>query len=181
MDLSNMGIEIGAILSFIAGGGITAYIKSRYDLSQTMKKDQLAFDQQELIKYKENSANLEQRILSLESSQIQSSIPEWRKDCTGRYDFVNLSYELYVLLPLGKSKTDIIGRTDAEIFAEWPEFVSIIQSLDREAVISARKFAIRRNVVFPKAEGNVMLIKEVAQSFDGRIALIGRSYPEDSI
>lgn len=181
MDLPNMSTEISAAVSFVVGGGLVAFIKSVYDYSQTVKRDQLAFDQQELIKYKDKTLTLEQRVVSLESSQIQSSVPEWRKDCSGRYDFVNLAYELYVLLPLNKARSDIIGRTDAEIFAEWPEFVAIIQSLDREAVVSARKFAIRRNVIFPKAEGNVMLIKEVAQSFDGRIVLIGRSYPETNL
>ena len=54
----------------------------------------------------------------------------------------------------------------------------MIKSLDREAIVSTRKFAIRRNVIFPNQEEQVMLIKEVTQTSDGRIVLIGRCYPE---
>ena len=89
-----------------------------------------------------------------------------------------MAYELAILLPLSKNKLDIIGKTDEEIFGIWPDFVEMIKSLDKEAIVSIRKFAIRRNVIFPNREEQVMIIKEVAQAFDGRIVLIGRCYPE---
>lgn len=171
-----------AVLSFILGGGLTTFLKSTYDYYRTVKLDERDFTEKELSNCKNKTASLEQRTLSLESAQVQSCVPEWRKDCTGRYEFVNLAYEMTILLPIGKHRSDIIGKTDEEIFAAWPEFVSLIQSLDKEAVISIRKFAIRRNVIFPSNQEQVMLIKEVAQSsLDGRIILIGRSYPETLI
>lgn len=167
------------LFTFILGGGLTAFAKGMYDYFHTAKVDNMAFDEKELSKYKEKTTSLESRILNLEAAQIQSCVPEWRKDYTGRYEFVNLAYEVSILLPLGKQKSDIIGKTDDEIFDRWPTFVALIKSLDQEAVISVRKFAIRRNVVFPNQGEQVMLIKEVAQSsYDGRIILIGRSYPE---
>lgn len=183
MELASLSTylpQITSIVSFIVGGGAIAFLKSKYDYTQQQKKDNLAFDQVELGKYKERTVSLEQRLLSLESSMIQSSVPEWRKDCTGRYEYINLAYELaYIkLLPLSKNKLDIIGKTDEEIFGIWPDFVEMIKSLDREAIVSTRKFAIRRNVIFPNREEQVMLIKEVAQTSDGRIVLIGRCYPE---
>lgn len=181
MELASLSTylpQITSIVSFIVGGGAIAFLKSKYDYTQQQKKDNLAFDQVELGKYKERTVSLEQRLLSLESSMIQSSVPEWRKDCTGRYEYVNLAYELAILLPLNKNKLDIIGKTDSEIFSIWPDFVEMIRSLDKEAIVSIRKFAIRRNVVFPNREEQVMIIKEVAQAFDGRIVLIGRCYPE---
>lgn len=181
-QLFDLNPQVTAVISFILGGGLTALLKSTYDYYRTVKLDDQAFDERELSKYKDKTASLEQRILSLESAQVQSCVPEWRKDCTGRYEFVNLAYEMTILLPLGKQRSDIIGKTDEEIFEGWPEFVSLIKSLDKEAVISIRKFAIRRNVIFPSHQEQVMLIKEVAQSsFDGRIILIGRSYPETLI
>jgi len=181
MELASLSTylpQITSIVSFIVGGGAIAFLKSKYDYTQQQKKDNLAFDQVELGKYKERTVSLEQRLLSLESSRIQSSVPEWRKDCTGRYEYINLAYELAILLPLSKNKLDIIGKTDEEIFGIWPDFVEMIKSLDKEAIVSIRKFAIRRNVIFPNREEQVMIIKEVAQAFDGRIVLIGRCYPE---
>lgn len=183
MEIGNLlnSTEMGAIVSFIVGGGLMAVLKSIYDYQTTAKKDKLAFDQQELQKYKERTSSLEQRLLSLESSLIQSSIPEWRKDCSGRYEYINMAYEMAILLPLQKTKIEIIGKTDEEIFDDWPDFVKLLKSLDQEAVTSVRKFAIRRNVQFPNREEDVMLIKEIAQAFDGRIVLIGRSFPETKL
>lgn len=181
MELASLSTylpQITSIVSFIVGGGAIAFLKSKYDYTQQQKKDNLAFDQVELGKYKERTVSLDQRLLSLESSMIQSSVPEWRKDCTGRYEYINLAYELAILLPLSKNKLDIIDKTDEEIFGIWPDFVEMIKSLDKEAIVSIRKFAIRRNVIFPNREEQVMIIKEVAQAFDGRIVLIGRCYPE---
>lgn len=183
MEIGNLlsSTEMGAIVSFIAGGGLMAFLKSVYDYQTTAKKDKLAFDQQELQKYKEKTSSLEQRLISLESSVIQSSTLEWRKDWSGRYEYINMAYEMAILLPLRKTKIEIIGKTDEEIFDDWPDFVNLLKSLDQEAVTSVRKFAIRRNVRFPNREEDVMLIKEIAQAFDGRIVLIGRSFPETKL
>lgn len=184
MEIGNLitSTEVGAIVSFIVGGGLMAFLKSIYDYQTTAKKDKLAFDQQELQKYKERTSSLEQRLLSLESSAlIQSCIPEWRKDCSGRYEYINMAYEVAILLPLRKTKIEIIGKTDEEIFDDWPDFVKLLKSLDQEAVTSVRKFAIRRNVQFPNREEEVMLIKEIAQAFEGRIVLIGRGFPETKL
>ncbi len=186
MEIGNLitSTEVGAIVSFIVGGGLMAFLKSIYDYQTTAKKDKLAFDQQELQKYKERTSSLEQRLLSLESSLIQSSIPEWRKDCSGRYEYINMAYEMDILLPLREAKEEeieIIGKTDEEIFDDWPDFVKLLKSLDQEAVTSVRKFAIRRNVQFPNREEEVMLIKEIAQTFEFRIVLIGRSFPETKL
>ncbi len=184
MEIGNLitSTEVGAIVSFIVGGGLMAFLKSIYDYQTTAKKDKLAFDQQELQKYKERTSSLEQRLLSLEASAlIQSNIPEWRKDCSGRYEYINMAYEMAILLPLQKTKIEIIGKTDEEIFDDWPDFVKLLKSLDQEAVTSVRKFAIRRNVQFPNREEEVMLIKEIAQAFESRIVLIGRGFPETKL
>lgn len=77
-------------------------------------------------------ANQELHDTQRSQSDILNSIPGfiYVKDCDFRYSFVNLeSASLFGLDP-----ADMIGKTDAELFAE--DFASLMQELDREVVES---------------------------------------------
>ncbi len=162
------------ILSFIGGGGIVTVFKLYYD----KKANDLSFFEEELARYKTAYEHLKQEVEKLKLSILPSAVPEWRKDTKGRYVYVSPVYEVFLLLPLELSVNDLIGKTDEEVFSDYPDFVQTLKSIDLEARRSLKKFAIRRNVKFPGHPESLMVIKEITQSVDGITYYIGRCYPE---
>lgn len=162
------------ILSFIFGGGLATWYKIYFD----KRAQDLSFFEEELKRYKEAYDHLKSEVDKLKLSILPSAVPEWRKDIRGRYVYVSPNFELFLLLPLDFTSADVIGKTDEEVFKDYPEFIEVLRSLDFEVRRSMRKFAVRRNVKFPGHPETLMVITEISQAIDGMTYFIGRCYPE---
>lgn len=162
-----------ALISFVLGGGVIGYLKFYLE----SRKDNRSLLQEDLALYKDRYHELRQELDELSILLIPSSAPEWRKNYRGEYEYISPSYEISILLGLGFAKSDIIGKTDAEIFKSHPEFVTLLGEIDAEARKSPRRFAVRYNVYFPGNPEQMMVIKEIAQNISGRNYFIGRCYP----
>lgn len=174
---------LNIIIAFIAGvggagGGLIAYLKFFSDTSNQSRQNKLTFDEAELGKYKGGYADLQRQVDALNLALIPSPSPEWKKDSKRRYVYVSPSYEIGVLLPLGLSASDVIGKTDADIFVEYPEFVKVLEDIDDEAQRGSDHLAIRHGVYFPKNSRQMMVIKEIAQNVKRDTFYVGRSYPD---
>ena len=164
---------IASAISLIAGGGLVSYLKFRAESN----KDGRSVLKEELELYKVRYHELRQELDALSTLLIPSAAPEWRKNYRGEYEYISPSYEVTILLRRYKTKEDVIGKTDAEIFKSYPDFVSLLTSIDEEAKNSNRRYAVRFNVLFPGNHDQMMIIKEVAQNIAGRNYFIGRCYP----
>ncbi|RTL06230.1 hypothetical protein EKK58_05935 [Candidatus Dependentiae bacterium] len=160
-------------VTFIVGGGLVSYLKFFADKS----KEHRSVLEEELSLFRKRYTELRQELDELSVLLIPSAAPEWRKNYKGEYEYVSPSYEVNILLGLGLAKSDIIGKKDAEVFGDYPEFVSLLKAIDNEARLSPRRYAIRFNVQFPGSEEKHMVIKEIAHSIAGKNYFIGRCYP----
>lgn len=167
-------IILTGALSFLFGGGIISYLK----FYQDTRKSDLTFIEEDLKRYKEAYEQLRLEIDKLKLTLLPSAVPEWRKDIKGRYVYVSPNYEIFILLPLNLSGEDVIGRTDEEIFHQYPEFVKELKLIDDQARHSLKKFAVKRDIKVPGQEGSLMIIKEITQNVDGVTYFVCRCYPE---
>lgn len=166
------------IFTFITGAGsvgILAYLRYFRDV----KVDDRTFNEQELAKYKAKLEQMDAQMTRLEMSSINSTAPEWRKDSQRRYQYVSPSYEMSVLVPLGLTLNDIQGKTDREIFKDYPDFVKTLNSIDDDAQKSPEHITVRRGVRFPFNQNQKVVIKEITQATRGGSFYIGRCYPEE--
>lgn len=161
-----------------AGSGLIAYLKWFSESGRKAREDKATFDQRELDRYRESYGALQKQIDALNIAVIPSPSPEWKKDGRRRYIYVSASYELSVLLPLGMSGADVIGKTDAEIFKDFPAFVAVLNRIDEEAQRGLDHIAIQHGVFFPKNPRQMMVIKEIAQNVKRETLYIGRAYPD---
>lgn len=168
---------ITGVASFVFGGGLS--ILSYLKFFQDRKKDNLTFIEEELKRYKQAYEDLRIEVDKLKLAMVPSPVPEWRKDIWGRYVYVSPNYELLILLPLELTGVDVIGKTDVEVFADYPDFAKTLRDIDDEARISLKKFAIRRNIPFPGHAMTLMVIKEISQNIDGQTYFTGRCYIEN--
>lgn len=166
---------IGLFGLILGSGGLHQYLKFFHNKN----KDNQTFDETEAAKYKAAYNELEQEVNKLKLLITPSPAPEWRKDYMRRYVYVSPSYEISVLFPLGKVSHDVLGKSDEEIFGEFPEFVEIIRQIDDEAMRRDDRVAVRRNVTFPTKETKQVIIKEVAHGGSGDFYYLGRCYPDD--
>jgi len=162
----------------VAGSGLVAYLKWFSESAKKAREDRATFDERELKRYKEHYENFQRQIDALNIAIIPSPSPEWKKDGRRRYIYVSASYELSVLLPLGMSAADVLQKTDAEIFKDYPSFVSVLNGIDEEAQRGTEHIAVRHGVFFPKNPRQMMVIKEIAQNVKRETLYIGRAYPD---
>lgn len=74
------------------------------------------------IKAKDSElAHLKSQLMIFESSHGDVPVPIWLKDTSGVMLYLNDEYERQILNPIGKTREDYIGKTDAEV---WPEDVA---------------------------------------------------------
>lgn len=174
MDGGLITVAVALIGGIFGGGGlISIYLKY---LSQK-RTDDRSFSESELTKYKSGWDALQAQINELRINQIPSPSPEWKKDSTRRYVYVSPSYEISILFPLGMNSSDVKGKTDDEIFFSYPDFVSILRSIDDEAQKRSDHIAVRKGVRFPGGDHEKVIIKEIAQGGSGDTYYIGRCYP----
>jgi len=167
-------IVLTGVLSFIFGGSLIGYLK----FYQDKRKDHLTFIESDWQRTKHAYETLRTEVDKLKLAVMPSAVPEWRKDIRGTYVYVSPQYEMYILLPLSLTVLDILGKTDDDVFADYPDFAAVLKAIDNEARLSYKKFAVRRNVQFPGQMGTSMVIKEISQTVDGTTYFIGRCYPE---
>lgn len=161
------------IVTFLLGGSFLAWLQ----YYRTIKKEDRSFSEVELELNKNQNKLLNQKLDTIQIMLIPSFVPEWRKNTEGKYEYVNRAYEVDILLNMGLSMIDILGKTDEEIFAGYPDFIKTIKELEAEAKVSLHKFSIRRNVLFPNYHES-MIVKEVVQNIEGKIYLVGKAYTE---
>lgn len=166
----------GVIMPFLLGGGIIAWLKF-FKENRNEYRDYAA---SELLKVKEELVAIRANYRELQSVIIPTIVPEWRKSLDRKYEHVNQNYEFTILLPIGLTREDVIGKTDEEIFEDYPEFVTMMNDLDKEARKAVNRFVIRRGVLFPESHSTAMVIKEIVQSVAGKIFYVGRAYIEDT-
>lgn len=167
---------VNLIVTFLLGGGFLAWLQ----YYRTVKKEDRSFAESELELNRIQNKELNLRLDKIQVMLIPSFVPEWRKSVDGKYEYINRAYEVDILLNMGLSISDIIGKTDAEVFDGYPEFIKTMKDLETEAKSSLYKFSIKRNVIFPKYH-EAMIIKEVVQNIEGKIYLVGKAYTESNI
>lgn len=168
-------------ITFILGGGLITFLKYRKEVADSEKKDRREFDAMERDKYKKMAEEQEKRISQLELLLVNTNHPEWRKNSRGVYEYVSTSYEICILLPMGKRKEDAIGKTDEEIFTGYPKVWKTLRDLDIEAALSPLKTAVKKGFKFPNNDDTMMVIKEIVQTIDDKTFYIGRAYREELI
>lgn len=161
------------IITFLLGGGFLAWLQ----YYRNIKKEDRSFSETELELNKTQNKELNTKLDKIQVMLIPSFVPEWRKTVDGKYEYINRAYEVDILLNMGLCISDIIGKTDAEVFVDYPDFIRIMKELEAEAKLSLYKFSIKRNVLFPKYH-EAMIIKEVVQNIEGKIYLVGKAYTE---
>lgn len=128
----------------------------------------------------ERSTREELRLVREELGQVRALLisspsPEWRKDEKRRYIAVSPAFEISVLFPLNMSENDVIGKTDEEVFARFPDFVRVMREVADEAQRNPHRVAVRRKVCVPGNDDMQVIIKEIAHSNRGPLFL-GKLY-----
>lgn len=147
---------ITGIITFALGGGVIAYLKFFRD----NKTSDRSFAEEERLKLLGQVEILNAAVSSLSARLVPTNFPLWIKDSDRRYIDVNPAWELQIGGRMGVFKAEAIGKTDAEIYSNFPELAAILNDLDEEAS-SSGGIAVRKNVVFPKDPEKKIVIKEV--------------------
>lgn len=147
---------ISGVLSFLLGGGLIAYLKFWRD----GKSENRSFAESEREKMRIEIDRLTQAVSALSARLVPSNLPTWIKDSNRNYIDVNPAWEIQIGARLGKYRTDVIGKTDEEIFQDFPDFAQKLKQLDIEAS-SSGGLSIQSNLQFPLNAGNKMVIKEI--------------------
>lgn len=168
-----------SLVAATGGGatGVLAYLKWFAD----NKRAAQTFDEAELAKYRKGYDDMERQVSALTLALIPSPFPEWKKDSRRRYVFVSPSYELGVLVPLGLSGSDVLGKTDSEVFSDYPKFAAMLEEIDDESQRGADHLAVRHGIFFPRNPRQMMVIKEIAQNVRRETFYVGRAYPDSII
>lgn len=173
--LNNLVVPL--LSAALGGGGVLAYLK----YFREGKKDSRTFDQTEADKYKEGFDTLSKQIDILNINYIPSNAPEWRKDSARRYVSVSPSFERDILLRVGLTRSDVLDRTDHDVFRKYPEYVKVIEDIENEVINSKEHIVIRNNVSFPEYNSQMMVVKEISQNVRGDTFYVGRAYPQKLI
>lgn len=190
-------LDYRAVLECVLGGGNLLgwgklvldrqYKQQRLRIDQEEKQQKLRMDQEEknrsldekeLEKCRKRISDLEEKILQLEVAILPSSYPEWRKDVSGRYQYVSAAFTLAFLVPMGLGPDDIMGKTDGEAFGKFPEFVDTLIILDKRLTASVSQVAVGRRIAIPGTGATYMVIKELVSDPRGHVYRVGRAYPE---
>ena len=156
-DPNTISIIISGLVSFALGGGMVAYLK----FFQEKKTSDLSFIEKDREEMKQEIESLKQQISAINAQIITLTFKIVIKNHTEVYLFVHQSRAIQNGAPIRKFQSDVIGKTDAQVFADYPEFAKTMQAIHREAEKSGG-LAIREKVVFPNGIGIKNVIKEIA-------------------
>lgn len=142
-DIQNAAFVSG-LISFLFGGGIIAWFKYYRD----NKIEDRTFAESEREKMKTEIQRLTETVSAMSARLIPSNLPNWIKDANRKYIDVNSSWEIQIGARLGKYRSDVIGKTDEQVFSGFPEFAKIMHELD-DIAISNNGFSSKSGIVFP--------------------------------
>lgn len=147
---------ISGVLSFIAGGGLIAWLKFYKD----KRTDDRSFAEQERDDMKAEIERLKSLITAMSAQIVPSNFPVWIKDAEGKYVYVNQAWEMQIGTRIKKFKSQVIGYTDIEVFEDSPDFIKIMQSINKQASESGG-ITVMDNVRFPNRIGIKIVVKEI--------------------
>lgn len=164
------------IITAVITGLIIGLAGAYFTHLRSKKKDDRSFAEHELVKYREQLERVQTQLNQMLLLIIPSPAPCWVKNTQRQYIYVNQAYKMQIAFRLNLEEDDILNKTDEEIFAEYPDFVKLIKSIDDEAQSSNDLISTRKNVAIPKLDGLWTIIKEIAYGNDGKAYYQGRMY-----
>lgn len=168
---------ISGVISFLFGGGSIAYLKFWRD----GRAENRTFAESEREKMRLEIDRLTQAVSALSARLVPSNLPTWIKDANRKYIDVNPAWEIQIGTRVKKYRVDIIGKTDEQIFDEFPEFAQKMVELDAAASM-AGGLAVTTGLEFPMSIGKRLVIKEiVVHDILGQPIFKGIAIPETAI
>lgn len=156
-DPNSTSVIISGIVSFALGGGMVAYLK----FFQEKKTSDMSFIEKDREEMRIEIEVLKTQVQTLTAQLIPISFPVWMKNQAGAYLFVNRAWEIQIGAHIQKYHSEVVGKTDAQLFSNFPEFAKTLSDIDREAEKSGG-LCIRENVKFPNGIGFKSVIEEIA-------------------
>lgn len=118
---------------------------------------------------------LKNKILILESTQMDLPVPMWLKDREGDYLAVNKMYEDKFLRPNQMMITDIIGKTDEDL---WPDKIaSESEKNDRKVMITGDTLYTEESFLIGDQDVRYQVIKYVRFAGRAKIGIGGFAIP----
>lgn len=145
----------GATTLFL-GGGLITYLK----YFRESKAESRSFAEQEREKMRIEIDRANSAISALSAQVIPSNLPVWIKNSNRKYIDVNPAWEIQIGARIGVYRENVIGKTDDEVFLDYPDFAKIMNDICLEAE-SGNGLAIRKGVSFPKTNTGKIIVKEV--------------------
>ena len=165
---------VSGVISFLFGSGLVGYLK----FVREGKNERRTFLEGEVEKYRKEVEVLTNAVSALSARLIPTNFPLWIKDANQRYIDVNPSWEINIGGRLDLFKAQVIGKTDTEIFTDYPDFAEMMVRLDQEAKES-NGVAIQRGVFFPKSKDKKQVVKEVlVHDILGQVIYKGMAIPD---
>lgn len=163
MDITGIAAVVAALLGGAGVGSITNYLLSRR--KQNGEEGRTNFDiitkhqSREIERLSKENAALGARVAHLEAAlgQTERPFPEWSKDGSNRYLWVNGAFVREFLEPQGKSATDILGKMDAEVWP--PEVAKMLSDLHAKANRNSHFQAFQSGVSFGHVPGTYTVRK----------------------
>lgn len=113
----------------------------------------------------------------MESAHYDLPIPAWLKDTSGTMLSVNKAYEEIFLIPLGKSATDYIGKTDSEFWGE--DLGSEYSKNDQKVFRSGKSQIVTETVMLPNMETTKwMILKYIRMAGNTKVGIAGIGFKE---
>lgn len=174
MDTATKAALISGGISFLFGGGLMAWFKFYHE----SKTENRSFAESEREKMRSEIERLNQSVSAMSARLIPSNLPLWIKDSNRKYIDINPAWEIQIGTRIGAYRSDVIGKTDSQVFHEFPDFAAIMNQLDDEAAASGG-LAIRSGLIFPRSTDRRMIIKEiVTHDLLGQPVFKGMAIPE---
>lgn len=149
--LAEVNIDGYAALATAVGAAVLVpvlnYLNKRANESKSDLKEVISELRASVKRLDEENEELRIRVNHLESLQQELPFPEWSKDRFGRYAWVNASFEMEFLFPVGLTRHDVIGSTDEEVWSKSKEvsleviskLVADLRIIDNKALRSAQR------------------------------------------
>lgn len=148
---------VAGIASFLLGsGGIITYLK----YFREGRTETRTFAENEREKMRSEIDILNSAISALSARVIPSNLPVWIKNADKKYIDVNPAWVIHIGSRVGKYKDDVLGKTDEEVFDNFPEFAKMLSEICSEAE-SGGGLAVRKGVMFPNTKSGKIIIKEI--------------------
>lgn len=145
-----------ALIVFIFGGGVIAYLK----YFREGQIENRSFAESEREKMRDEIDRLTKSVSAMSSRLIPSNLPTWIKDANKKYIDVNQAWEIQVGTRIGMFRLDVIGKTDLQVFHEFPEFAEKMVQLDVDAA-AAGGLVVTVGMEFPRNLGKKTVVKEI--------------------